>query len=165
MRDSSSICRNASSIIEKLVPTAFGLCFAFAGSLFVAQEYEPLQTINAMQSWNATPCVITHSDVKDAGEDFKTELTYRYAVGAKNYTSTQWGLRKHKTSDSLPEAQALSKKYAMDSKHTCYVNPTDPTDAIFKMPSRKGTLGVMGFTLIFPIVGLIVAITPWFKKK
>lgn len=157
-----------SGIFGKLVFSAFGLFFAFMGSMFVKQEWSALQETRAMQQWTQTPCAILSSEMQDAGDDFKLVLSYAYTFDGRSYTATRYGRRDNFTAERIGEINRLQKALTPGTKTQCYVNPNHPNEAVLKLPSVKNSVRVIGFTLIFPAIGLFFATVPWFavrKKK
>ena len=155
-------------IIGKLIFSAFGLFFAFIGTQFVKQEWKGLQETQAMQRWAQTSSTIVSSEMKDEGEDFRLEVSYRYEVDGKIFTSTRYGKRPHYTAGTIGEIDQAQKKLQKGKTFDCHYNPANPAEAVLNLPSVKGAHRSVGFTLFFPGFGLLFATLPWLlgrKKK
>lgn len=152
-------------IVGKIVFSAFGLLFAFMGSMFVNQEWNSLQETKAMQEWVQTPCTITGSKTEDAGEDFRLKLTYRYTVGGISHKGSRYGKQKHYTAESIGDIKAAQKKFPRGKTVDGYYNPANPAEAVLEPPTVKGARSGLLFTLVFPAVGLLFATLPWIAGR
>lgn len=152
-------------IIGKLVFTAFGLFFAFIGSQFVKQEWKGLQETKAMQQWTQTSCTIVSSAMKDDGEDFRLEVSYRYEVNEKIFTSTRYGKRPHYTAETVGEIDQTRKRLQPGKPFDCHYNPANPAEAVLDLPTMKGARRSVGLTLLFPGFGLLFATLPWLRGR
>ncbi len=157
--------RAGGGIAGKLMFSAFGLFFAFIGTQFVKQEWSGLQETKAMQQWVQTPCTLVSSELKDDGEDFRLEVSYRYEVGGKIFTSTRYGKRPCYTAETIGEIDQLQKKLQPGKTFNCHYNPANPAEAVFDLPSMKGARGSVAFTLFFPGFGLLFATLPWLRGR
>lgn len=150
-------------IVGKIIFSAFGLFFAFMGSMFVKQEWNSLQETKAMQEWVQTPCTITGSKTEDAGEDFRLRLTYRYTVDGISHKGSRYGKQKHYTAESIGDIKAAQKKYPRGKTVDGHYNPANPPEAVLKLPTVKGARNGLLFALVFPAVGLLFAAVPWLR--
>ena len=157
--------RSSGGIAGKLIFSAFGLFFAFIGSQFVKQEWRNLQEAKAMQQWAHTSCILVSSEMKDDGEDFRLEVSYRYEVAGKVYTSTRYGRRPHYTAETIGEIDQIQKKLQKGKTFDCHYNPANPAEAVLDLPSVKGARSSAGFTLLFPGFGLLFATLPWLRGR
>jgi hypothetical protein len=155
----------ASGIIGKLVFSGFGLFFAFMGSMFVKQEWKSLQETKAMQAWVQTDCTIETSKTEDAGEDFRLALTYRYEVDGKTFTNDQYGKRRYLKAETIVDIKRAEKKFPTGKTVDGYYNPANPAEAVLDLPTVEGAKKGLGFTLIFPAVGLLFATIPWLRGR
>ena len=165
MRFTTSTRSGGGGIIGKLVFTAFGLFFAFIGTQFVKQEWKGLQETKAMQQWAQTTCTIVSSAMKDEGEDYRLEVSYRYEVDGKIFTSTRYGKRPHYTAETVGEIDQARKRLQPGKTFDCHYNPANPAEAVLDLPTMKGARSSVGFTLLFPGFGLLFATFPWLKGR
>lgn len=165
MRISPQTTSRGTGIIGKLIFSAFGLFFAFMGSMFVRQELEALKETKAMQQWIQTPCEITSSDVQDAGEDFKLALSYSYSFDGRDYTATRYSRAQTLTAETITEINQAQKRLSPGTQSICHVNPDHPAEAVFKRPTVKSATRAIGFTLLFPAFGLFFAVIPWLRGR
>ncbi len=152
-------------IVGKLLFSAFGLFFAVIGSQVVKKEWKGLQEVKAMQQWAQTSCSIVSSETKDDGEDFRLEVSYRYEVDGKIFTSTRYGKRPHYTAETIGEIDQARKRLQPGKTFDCYYNPSNPAEAVLDLPSVKGAYRSIGFTLFFPGFGLLFATLPWLRGR
>ena len=152
-------------IVGKLIFSAFGLFFAFIGSQFVKQEWKNLQETTAMQQWAQTSCTIVSSETKDDGEDFRLEVSYRYEVDGKIFTSTRYGKRPHYMAETVGEIDQARKKLPPGKTFDCHYNPANPAEAVLDLPTVKDARRSVGFTLFFPGFGLLFATLPWLLRR
>jgi hypothetical protein len=152
-------------IIGKLVFSVFGLFFAFIGTQFVKQEWKSLQETKAMQEWTKTTCTMISSEMKDDGEDFKLEVVYRYEVEGAAFTGERYGRRNYYSAETVGKIDRMRKQLPPGKTLSCHYNPANPTEAVLKLPPMKGARQSIGFTLIFPAVGLLFATLPWLAGR
>jgi len=152
-------------IIHKLIFSAFGLFFAFIGTQFVKQEWKDLQEVKAMQQWGQTSCTLVSSEMKDDGEDFRLEVSYRYEVDSNIYTSTRYGKRPHYTAETIGEIDQARKKLQQGKTFDCHYNPANPAEAVLDLPSMRDARSSVGFTFLFPTFGLLFATLPWLRGR
>jgi hypothetical protein len=149
----------------------FGLAFAGFGSLFVALFFVlPLTRVLAAQHWIEVPCTILDSRVGESrssdGTTYRVEVRYEYRyrpgdleadADAPRYESTRYdffdGIYTSGQEDKLAEVRRL----APGSRHTCRVDPSDPTQAVLIAGVPDG-LWFTSFTLLFPLVGLALVV-------
>ncbi len=165
MRVTTSSSISSRGIVGKLLFTAFGLFFAFIGTEFVKQEWKNLQETKAMQQWAQTSCTIVSSAMKDDGEDFRLEVSYRYEVDEKIFTSTRYGKHPHYTAETIGEIDHVRKKLSPGKTFDCHYNPANPAEALLDLPTMKGARSSIGFTLLFPAIGLLFATLPWLRGR
>ncbi len=135
-----------------LVAIPFFAVFLAAGLFFeglIAREF--LRTLRTY-SWERVECAIESSRVLDQNEqgqptsEFQIEIEYTYSLKGQSYTSRQFALQPKSYSD-YGEAQRLVLRYAAGSKAPCFVNPSDPAQAVL----QRGSLW-SGFALLFPLI-------------
>ena len=103
--------------------------------------------------WQATECTILRSAVeRDARNDnyaFRVQYAYRAAAP---YTCTVYSRGYHAGSD-YTDAQRLALQYPAGARVTCYVNPSNPADAVLKR-NNLGTSVIALFPTLFIAIGL-----------
>ena len=157
---------SSGGIAGKLIFSAFGIFFAVFGfQIAVKQEWKSLQEIKAMQQWMQTSCTIVSSKMKDDGEDFRLDISYRYAVAEKVYTSNRYGKRPRYTAETIGEIDRVRKKFSPGNTFDCYYNPAHPAEAVLDLPTVKDARRSVGFTLFFPGFGLLFATLPWLRVR
>ena len=108
---------------------------------------KPARKVLDAKSWPATPCTIvsstvgTHSGSKDT--TYSVDITFEYTVGGATYTSRTYGFMRG-SSSGYAAKQAIVSRYPPGAHTTCYVNPSEPQEAVIER----------GFTLEF-LFGLI----------
>ncbi len=165
MRVTTSSSISNRGIIGKLIFSAFGLFFAVFGTQFVKQEWKGLQETKAMQQWAQTSCTIVSSETKDDGEDFRLEVSYRYEVDGKVFTSTRYGKRPYYTAETIGEIDQARKRLPPGKTFDGHYNPANPAEAVLDLPTVKDARRSVGFTLIFPAFGLLFATLPWLRGR
>lgn len=103
-------------------------------------------------TWDETPCEILSSAVTETGREYTLDVTYRYRVGGREYTSNTFAIDGHKFKKSR-DAQRALKRFPAETSGTCYVNPSAPTQAVLE----RGDLW-MGFFLIIPLIFVAVGV-------
>ncbi len=163
MRTTTSI--GSRGIVGKLIFSAFGLFFAFMGSMFAKQEWQSLQEIRAMQKWTAVPCTIETSRLEDHGEDFRLAVTYSYRVDGHTFTCDQYGMRKYFTADSIAEIKSAEKKLQPGKVIDGHCNPDHPSEAVLNLPAIGSARSALTFSLIFPAAGILISSIPWLRSR
>lgn len=143
------------------IASAFGLFFAVIGSLFVAGAVSSLRDAKAMQEWTKASCTISSSQMEDDSDGFRLAVVYNYTVNGINYTAQRYSQNKFYTAESVVEIDQMQKRLSSGQTVDCYYNPANPAEAVLKIPSVKGAVYAVGFTLFFPSFGILFAILPW----
>jgi len=151
--------------VGNLIFSGFGLFFALVGLLFVKQEWSALQEARAMQQWAQTPCAIVSSEIADDGENFRLDLSYRYKVGGRVFTSTRYGKRPHYTAETIGEIDQAHKRLASGKSFDCHYNPVAPAESVLDLPTMKHAVLAFVGTLLFPGFGLLFASLPWLRGR
>src|SRR5579862_2986021 len=137
---------------SKLMASFFFLFFLGMGSVFVwlvaREALAGLQT----WTWRPTECEVIHSGVRETDQHgrktggYYVDVQYRYTSGGRPFTSDRHTLKAVSMSD-YGKAERLALAYGTGAKTTCYVNPSDPGQAILK----RGSL-VFPFLVLFPLI-------------
>jgi hypothetical protein len=114
-----------------------------------------LRAVDA-RSWPVVPCIILSSEVEthdsDDGYTYSVAIVYRYEVGGRAFTSDRYKFFGGSSSGRTGK-EAIVDQYPRGSTAVCYVNPTDPTDAVI----QRGFSWEMAFGLIpfvFALIGV-----------
>jgi len=134
----------------------FGGVFLVVGVALTHMLFvKPLLGVLAARNWPQVPCEIVSSEVAehdgDDGRTYSVEITYRYTVGGRQYLSNRYKFMRGSSSGYRAKAQVV-KRHPAGSRAFCYVNPADPTEAVFD----RSWSGAMWFGLIpvaFALVG------------
>ena len=97
-------------------------------------------------SWKTVDCVIVSSSVLDLPKNYGIHIQYEYEIGGRQYQGTNYTVGRFTTSD-YREVERLVDAYPAGKKTTCFVNPSNPSDAIL----RRGSF-VMAPFLLLPLV-------------
>jgi hypothetical protein len=145
--------RKPAGIVGKLFSTLFFLVFLCMGSFFVwlvaREAVARLETL----AWKTTRCEIIASSVGEtdqAGQrtgDFYFSVTYRYTFGGQTYTSDKYQ-RKPESSSDYGKVAGLTERYHAGSTATCFVNPSNPAEAILE----RGNLVFFPLVVLFPMI-------------
>ena len=141
----------------------FFLVFFAMGALFCVFIGREFFLNLQIRNWPTAECVIIESQVtEDRSRDetpYKFAVRYEYQWQGKAYSSTKWSRQNAAFSD-YSKAQRLARVYGLDTKATCYVDPTNPQSAVLERPSLWIGLVVL-LPLIFVAIGLGGIIGMW----
>ena len=143
-------------IMGVVIGWLFGGIFLVVGSaMVVGLGLLPLWRVHASASWVATPCTILESSVKEvsSGKGGKSEVAavvYAYEAGGKKRFSDR-------VSFSMQGGPADAARFSQGMVTTCYVDPSDPDDAVLRRDSA-GWLHVwpIAFGLCFMGGGILI---------
>jgi hypothetical protein len=105
--------------------------------------YSGLRWTWARWCWPSVPCQVLASTVGEGPSDkpYRFHVTYRYRWEGREHEGHNLGHEGHglgseniPTSD-LAEAERLTRTYHAGAQTECFVNPTDPTEAILRHDS------------------------------
>jgi len=108
------------------------------------------------RSWPATPCIVQSSRVKshdsDDGTTYSVDILYRYEARGREFRSNRYSFMGGSSSGHAGKAEIVAQ-YPPGRQTACFVNPSDPTDAVL----------VRGFTPVMlvgvvPLVFLLVGV-------
>lgn len=98
-----------------------------------------------------------------SNSDYRFDVEYRYEIDATAYTSRQYRLNDSGSADFEP-IQRLMLKYPAESPAICYVNSSNPTEAILELPKLAKRV-VLIVPIVFSGVGVVLLLTIWFFPK
>jgi hypothetical protein len=129
----------------------------------------PLQQVMAARGWRETPCVIDASRVVKAGDlkhdtqSYRAEIFYAYTVGNTHYTTSKYQFDSG-GSDGKEDKQRIVDQYPPGRQTVCYVNPTNPGQAVLnRKPNSEMFYGLVG--LLFAIFGLVGLVSSFRLKS
>ncbi len=132
-----------------------GLFFLVGAVLFFTLFVRPVWKIAGARSWPAIPCRIIsstltpHSD--SDGTTYSADIVYSYSIGSTVYQSQKYSFSSQNTG-GYNGKQAIIAAFPPGSTATCYVNPSNPSEAVLHRGfTREVLFGV--FPLIFCAFG------------
>jgi hypothetical protein len=143
-------------VFGKLFATLFFLVFFAAGAFFTSLLIRDVAQSARTYSWRKTECRIESSHVTEdrrSGDSspYQFEVEYNYSIGQRVYSSTRHTRAESRFAD-YNQAQRLVDRYPAGARSVCYVNPSNPTEAVLDRPSLWMAL-TLGFPLIFVAIG------------
>ena len=140
--------------------TIFFLFWLVIPSLFVVFIAHQAWRDGRTWLWDKVDCTILESGVTEVGSDpdYALSVKYAYAAGpvsaveAKTRTGTTYAPG-YKGGDDYAKAQRLALKYAPGSRTVCYVNPSNPDDAVL-VRGGLWVLAMLPIPLLFLAIGV-----------
>lgn len=157
--------KSSTSVGGRIFGSLFFLSFLGMGLLFCVFIGREVYLNALTYRWTRADCVILESRVQDDANrenPYRFQVRYEYEWQGRTHSSEKWSRRTggHSTYD---EAQALVTRYPLDSKAACYVNPSNPSEALLERPGLW-----MGFMILLPLIfvaiGGIGLVAMWSKK-
>jgi hypothetical protein len=154
------------NFFRAIVPTLFGLVFAAAGLFFMVLicVLPAVETLRAV-TWPTTTGRVAEVARKNVTDDSGGNDTYRplvrytYSVAGKQYEHDSPFL--HDTSSSATGwIEPVLARYRPGQDVVVHYDPADPAHSALELRVPGMTIGVLGFTSIFVLVGLSVAAWP-----
>jgi len=141
-----------------------GLAFSFfAGVLPILQWYQS-------GNWQSTPCTILVSEISVSSDDgssvYKPKVLYSYSWKGEPYQGTRFAWDES-SYGSRASIENWMKPYPVGKQTTCFVNPDAPRDAVLVRDFPKISLFIIGFGMVFVVVGTCIAwaMTAFAKQK
>ncbi|MEX2670701.1 MAG: DUF3592 domain-containing protein [Phycisphaeraceae bacterium] len=141
------------SIPGKIFASLFFLIFFAAGTGFLLMMISELTGQLAQYSWTETPAVIEVSELEEDREKenpYLFTVRYRYEVEGESYVSDRYQRNDSRTREH-GEVASLVDRYPPGEAVTCYVNPSDPAEAVLEQPA-VGDWGPLAAFLLLPLV-------------
>lgn len=146
----------------------FGVFTLVGAGFFYFVTVRPLLTYLAARSWPEVPCEIVSSSVgshtstsgsgsnRSTSTTYSVDIVYRYQIGGREYRSDRYEVMGGSSSGRKGKEAAVAR-YPSGSKTLCYVNPSDPTDALLHR-------GLSWFMLIglLPLLFLLIGLGGFF---
>lgn len=147
----------------------FGV-FLVAGLGFTAVFAVPTFRVLQARSWDPIPCEILESRVAThAGEDndtYSVEIRYRYQVRGTTYEGDRYTFLGGSSSGYEGKRQVV-ERFPAGSEATCWVNPEEPAEAVFRRGFTWMYLIVL-FPLVFVVIGgggVAWALRSWVRQR
>ena len=140
----------------------FASVFFVAGSVvFVFFSGVPLWRWVGAQSWETVPCVIESSSVgshsDSDGTTYSIRIRYSYVWEGQTYRGDAYNFFSGSSSGRSGK-QKVVDQYPSRSERVCYVNPSDPGDAVLSRDFSLGYLiGCFGLLFVAVAVGVVFA--------
>ena len=148
-----------------------GLTFICLGLLALGMAITRLAQSRYYHSWTETPCTIIDFSLSHGDDGAKrVNGTFSYRINEQEYTSERLTISQAGT-DNIgsywDELHREVKKLAgKTDRGRCYVNPDDPSEAIYNIDARWPLiLFFAAFGLIFPIAGGFMLYFPRLAQK
>ena len=128
---------------------AFGLSSAMLYFFF----FIPLRRVIRARVWIETPCVILSSSVEEDQTEsgiYRILVSYMYEFTGRSYSSNRYDFSTGGTCGLLGK-KAVAKRLAPGTRTVCYVDPTDPAEAVL----RRGVTWDILFWGVFSTILLI----------
>ena len=135
----------------------FGSVFFCSGALFCwfAGLNPLLKSLNS-NDWQEVSCVIDSSRVKShhssGGTSYSVDIRFSYSVQGSNYQSDTYNFEPGSSGDRSSKAEIVAR-YPLGSKHSCWVNPDDPSQAVLSRKIPRGIYFTIPFSTVFMLIG------------
>jgi len=142
-----------SSVVGTLMVALFFFFFFAMGAFFQVMIIREFWRNVAQYSWKKTPCTIVASSVektRSSDSPYRFAVRYEYEYNAKEYTSDVYR-RDYGRSKKYSDADKFVRKYPQGSQSFCFVNASNPAQAVL----RRGSLVVGLFSLI-PLIFIFI---------
>lgn len=135
-----------------------GLAVALVGAVFVYLLWSSYKQASETREWVETPCLVIRSKVSERSsehisKEYSWNVEYLYEYEGKSYPSKFHTPRRAKWSSRKGDVEELIKKYPVDQKAVCFVNPEVPSQAILEHDSKAAGYSIW-FPMLFVIGGL-----------
>jgi len=143
---------------SKVVGVLFGLPFFLMGSIFCWMGgLHPLFKALGSGDWPEVPCVITHSEVDyhpgDDGATYSVDINFRYTLEGRTFTGGSYDFSSGSSSGESGKRKVVGR-YPVGRETVCYINPSDPQEAVLSRKIPGMVWFVIPFSSIFILVGL-----------
>jgi len=118
-----------------LVPALFAALFAVGTGVFFGFLLRPAWQFAHAAEWNSVPCRIEFSRVGvhegDDSTTYSADILFGYEVDGVRYRSSRFRFLQASSSDSAGKRDTV-RQYPSGTETTCYVNPSDPEEAVLE---------------------------------
>jgi hypothetical protein len=134
--------------------------FFIGGLVLLGLGLSFLNRYLSARQWVAVPCTIVHSSVGShtsssrhgSSTTYSVDVLYRYTFNGHKLRSSRYELNNSSSSD-YDDKRATSDALNKNRHQTCYVNPTDPADAVLDRGFSFVIPAMGGFSLIMLLIG------------
>jgi len=162
------ISDRAGSIKGQRFAFLFFLIFLIIGSAFLYGFFiRPVFKILSARQWPSVPCVVIFSEVKshsgDDGTTYGVNILYSYEFHGREFKANRYDFMGG-SSSGYSGKQAIVARHTPGTKTVCYVNPSEPTDAVLERGFTPGMwFGLI--PLVFVLVGALGLIFSVRKRR
>jgi hypothetical protein len=156
-------------LVGRLFITGFFLVFLLAGLFFTVVLLREVFRAAETYAWKEVPCEIVSSAVAErrtssgSSTPYWFEVRYAYSIDGNSFSSSR-----HRRSaggfGDYNKAQRLALRYPPESKQVCYVDPSNPAEAVLERQSLWLAL-VIPFPLVFVGIGAGGIFFTWRKRS
>jgi uncharacterized protein DUF3592 len=131
----------------------------------------PMMRSRAAGSWAETPCAILHSEVTthsdSDGATYGLDMLYEYHWRGQRHESDRYSFYSVGSSSSRGWREAVVKRLPKGAKTVCYVNPSNPTEAVLsrEMGPDMWFALIPAVFMLFGGVGIVFAVRHMRKKS
>ncbi|MFA6103976.1 MAG: DUF3592 domain-containing protein [Victivallaceae bacterium] len=157
---------NSGGVPGKIGTSLFMVMFAMFGMMFIGFMAYTFVQGAAAQSWTETPCRIVAGEIvypKHSGSKYSYKVEYSYVYNGRTYSAAR--LSFSSSEGEYKKILQLSRDYPPGRDANCYVNPSNPSDAVLVRKVKWDMLPFMIIPLIFVAVGIGGIYFTWKKKK
>lgn len=128
------ISERAGGALAARVPVLFFGVFMFVGLLmFVILSVRPLSRILSARSWPTIQCTILSSEFRsyrgNHGNTYSVNILYSYTFNGRQYEANRYDFMGG-SSSGYNGKRAIVSRFPPGSTTVCYVDPSDPTEAV-----------------------------------
>ncbi|HVM59313.1 MAG TPA: DUF3592 domain-containing protein [Verrucomicrobiae bacterium] len=146
----SSTGRSQPTVASRLFGTVFLSFFLGMGVLFLVLFSREVLKQARTYTWKTVDCVIVSSSVLDLQKNYALQIQYEYDFGGQHYRGNNYTVGKFTRSD-YSQIASLVDSYPSGRKTTCFVNPSNPSDAVL----QRGSLAMIPFLLV-PLLFILI---------
>jgi hypothetical protein len=128
------------------------VAFSFLSAVLYFFSIVPLRRVRRAKLWRETPCVILSSSVEEDATDsgvYRVLVTYKFEAAGRAYVASRYSFAVGATAGCRGK-RAVVARLAPGTRAVCYVNPTNPGDAVLE----RGVTWDMVFVGVLMVVML-----------
>lgn len=156
------------NLMRKIGATLFLMIFVLAGIAGVGFLGYMFYQETATHSWVETPCRIESGEIikpQDAAHKYSYKVEYSYAYNGRNYSAARLSSSFQEPEIEYKDVLKLSRDYPRGNNAKCYVNPSNPSNAVLIRGNSWKLLLWMFIPLAFVAVGLRGIYITWHTPK
>jgi hypothetical protein len=117
----------------------------------------------AMQQWPKVACTIQHTKIEPKQDGYAFEVSYRYKADGKTHVNTTYRTD-YRESDHYADAEKLARRFPASSQQQCFVNPSNPDEAVLEVQSPAKMSAFLPLPLVFILIGGVFFYSVWFRR-